>query len=91
VFEVARYKHISAVNDIKLAAETVVPKELGKGIPAVKGLKRAHIHGNAQVKSEITCGIGCFLWGLPITYLGSGLRESNRSYGDVEQFRVRRS
>jgi hypothetical protein len=38
VFGIARHKHVLAVIDEKLVAETVSPKELGKGVPAVTGL-----------------------------------------------------
>jgi hypothetical protein len=38
MFQVARHKHVSAVMDARLVAETVVPTELGKGVSAVTGL-----------------------------------------------------
>jgi hypothetical protein len=37
VFGIDRYKHVSAVTDTRLVAETVVPKELGKGVSVVTG------------------------------------------------------
>jgi hypothetical protein len=62
------------ITDTKLVAQTVIPKEVGNGVPAVT-CWRGHILMATQVKNEITCGTVCFLWSRPVTYLGSGLRD----------------
>jgi hypothetical protein len=54
--------------------------DVNSGLPLLgTACWRAHIHGTAQVRTEIRCGIVCFVWGRPMTYLGPGLREIRQS------------
>jgi hypothetical protein len=52
VFGVTGYRQVSAVTDTKLVAEAFVPKELGKGVPAVTVYVKAHVYSKAKVKRK---------------------------------------